>query len=646
MKLKRLPRLTVLVALLGLALTPLLVWGLHVSWQLYSLRQALGRAEALLDQPAGKATPQEALALTQELAGHSEALRADLQPLFPLLRLAGQDTLPGQVEPLVCYAENLAQAGQALLLGVEPLWAAPGGEGGQEEFGQRLLAVLEAGRPQFQRARQELAQAAQMRTRIDAQFIPTTYRSAYRRLDENFDLLVQGVELLQFLPDLLGGSQPRRYLVLAQNRDELRPTGGFISGVGVLHLERGAIRNFEIGDSYRVDDLSKSYPPPPEPMQRYMRAGLWLVRDANWSPDFPTSAYQAQQLYQLSRNQATDGVVAFDQQALRAVLEVVGAVQLEGVAAPVDAAGLDRYMQLAWAPAEGQGFDRQWWSQRKDFMSELGRAVLKRVLALRQPGELAALSKALFQQVKSGHLALYSTRPGVQAALAQADLDGAVRAGRGDFLLWVDTNLGFNKVDAAIQRSLAYTVDLRNLAAPQAGVQMRYRHLRQGQAPCKHEAVYGKTYAEMQVRCYWDYWRVLTVPGSRLLSARAAAVPGEWLLSGQGWDGTVETLPVENGARAFAGLLVLPVGQSQEVALNFALPPEVIQPLGGTRLVYHLRVQKQAGLGHLPLEVQLLLPVGVELAGPPAGWQAQGAGQWRWQGDLLQAQEFELVLAP
>jgi hypothetical protein len=45
-------------------------------------------------------------------------------------------------------------------------------------------------------------------------------------------------------PDLLGASGRRTYLILAQNNYELRPTGGFISGVGVLEVEDGRIVSF------------------------------------------------------------------------------------------------------------------------------------------------------------------------------------------------------------------------------------------------------------------------------------------------------------------------------------------------------------------------------------------------------------------
>ncbi len=86
-----------------------------------------------------------------------------------------------------------------------------------------------------------------------------------------------GVQLLQAAPQLLGVDQAQSYLVLAQNRDELRATGGFISGIGLLTIKDGKILQFDLGDSHKIDDFSKPYPKPPEPLKRFMLADYWVT---------------------------------------------------------------------------------------------------------------------------------------------------------------------------------------------------------------------------------------------------------------------------------------------------------------------------------------------------------------------------------
>src|SRR5205085_6348840 len=100
--------------------------------------------------------------------------------------------------------------------------------------------------------------------------------------------------LMESAPVLLGANTPQQYLMLAQNNDELRPTGGFISAVGVVKVDRGELSVEWFRDSFAVDDLSINHSPAPAPLEKYMWAEQWLLRDSNWYADFPTSADVAQ----------------------------------------------------------------------------------------------------------------------------------------------------------------------------------------------------------------------------------------------------------------------------------------------------------------------------------------------------------------
>jgi len=59
-----------------------------------------------------------------------------------------------------------------------------------------------------------------------------------------------------------------------------------------------------------------------------MKAGIWIFRDANWSPDFPTAARAMQSLYETDQGVATDGVIALDDVAVGRLLDALGGVEL------------------------------------------------------------------------------------------------------------------------------------------------------------------------------------------------------------------------------------------------------------------------------------------------------------------------------
>ena len=77
---------------------------------------------------------------------------------------------------------------------------------------------------------------------------------------------------------LLGGtdSGPKTYLILVENEDELRPTGGFITAVGKVVIWNGQLVDLNIADSYSVDDINKAYPAAPWQMQD-MKLGIILL---------------------------------------------------------------------------------------------------------------------------------------------------------------------------------------------------------------------------------------------------------------------------------------------------------------------------------------------------------------------------------
>jgi len=147
----------------------------------------------------------------------------------------------------------------------------------------------------------------------------------------------------------------------------------------------------------------------------------------------------------------------------------------------------------------------------------------------------------------------------------------------------------------------------------------------------------------MQARCYWDYWRVYKSAGTNLYNANQTPVSGEWLLDGQPWPGEVAAGPGEGETRVFSGFFVLPTAQKQDISLQFTLPPKTLELDQAGNLVYHLDVQKQAGLSHLPFVLQIRPPQGYKLVPPGDPWAFDpGSGFWVWSGEITQPQQFEL----
>jgi hypothetical protein len=550
--------------------------------------------------------------------------------------------------PLADYAASLTAAGDEMLGALQPLLAPAesAGPASGTSLSTRLVSVLASAEPRLAAAESELQQAQTARGRFKRDDLPAAFRDNLDQADRLLPLAEQGLAVLRQMPEILGTAAPRAYLLVAQNQDELRATGGFISGIGTIEFDGGRISGLSIGDSYSVDDLSKIYPLPPEPLQRYQLAGQWLPRDANWSPDFPTSAAQIQKLYTFSTGKVTDGVIAFDLTAVSRILAVTGPVQVENLREPISAANVESYIHQAWSPAPGQGINQAWWQHRKDFMGQLGAAIVAKLQDSSDRGLLVALARQALALMRQKHLLVYVDDPQVSALLSVMGLSGALQAGPGDFLMVVDSNLGFNKMDPRVERSLSYTVDLRQPGAPQAALVMRYRNTVTVPVFCQHRSNYGTTgYEGMQARCYWDYVRVYAPPGTNLLGGRLPPTPGKYLLTGVDEPGTWTSAAGERGTTEFSGLFVLPTAQEAELCLEYRLPEGVwLEEADGSR-AYSLRLSKQPGTEGTPVTVTVLLPAGAQVR-EAAGWIAQSPDRLVWQGRLVTNASLRLTLTP
>ena len=242
-----------------------------------------------------------------------------------------------------------------------------------------------------------------------------------------------------------------------------------------------------------------------------------------------------------------------------------------------------------------------------------------------QVGGTMALFVPLATALLLRHLASGGRRPvnylpeSEPEVIRQAGWNGALADVPGDYLMVVDANLDFNKVNPHITESLSYTVDLQDAAQPKAALTLLHQH--EGPligAPCRHESRYDLTYEQMMQRCYWHYVRVYFPDGCRLQTATPHPVPGSVLLRGKEWAGEAEILGAELNKAVFATFLVLAPQERIETRFVYDLPPGVVEQRGDLWR-YQLYVQKQGGTEGNELMMALNLPVGAEViaASPP-----------------------------
>lgn len=603
----------------------LLLWLGWKTWRVGSIGYDLG--QTLLEVRAMAQNPGQAdlLALPPMLSDtrqNLEDLQAELGPFYGLIERAGWLPVVGgdvQAGPaLLDMGVSLTQAGDLAVQAVSPLSATLTQEDdfSIEALVPVLIDTLAENRAQFEQAGRHVEEAIAARSRVDTEALSPQVQEVVALLDEVLPLLDAGFAFAPHAPALLGADGPKTYLIVAQNDDELRATGGFITAVGTLKLEQGRVITLTFEDSYAVDDFTQEYPSAPPQLLRYMMAHIWLFRDGNWSPDFPTSAQAMAELYSIGREGQVDGIVAVDQITLREIVRVLQPVQVAGWDEPVTGRNVIRLIRDSWSPDDENfdGWDRDWWEDRKNFTGDMVSALQERVREA--PGEVdwVYMARTIIQLLAERHLQGWLAEPELQAVLSENNWSGELRSSPGDYLFAVDTNVGFNKANPKLKRVLRYQLDLSNPQAETLTSTVTLTHTSQseGQEACLHKPRYGKVYEDMIDRCYWAYVRLYRPAESTLLKANPRPLSGTLLLSGEAEPARVETLDPERGYPNWGTLVMVSHQEQRTTQFEFAVPGSVVQETDAGWL-YQLLIQKQAGTQNNTVRVEIQLPAGTEV---------------------------------
>lgn len=294
--------------------------------------------------------------------------------------------------------------------------------------------------------------------------------------------------LLDSAGALLGVGQPANYLILAMDRSELRPGGGFQGNYGILTLEGGkqsASNPVSLNDVYTLDQayfqkthgsadihdcrgLNLDNPPQYYWWWPYRMYGgedpcpfNWGLRDSSLSPDFPFNARTAMQIAEDSglvpNNHKLQGAIAFTPELIAELLQpsVFGPLTLPQWNTTVNTDNLEYTIHQFQLGGAGGAKD----APRKQFTHDLSQALVAELKGAH--GEkLKAVLNVVEKALKNKELQLYFADPNAELILRQLGLASEVNRGGGDGFFVVDTNFGGNKANAYVREDQTDYVQL------------------------------------------------------------------------------------------------------------------------------------------------------------------------------------------
>jgi len=394
----------------------------------------------------------------------------------------------------------------------------------------------------------------------------------------------------------------KTFLIVFQNTQELRATGGFMGSYAKVELRDGLMTNLEIQDIYQPAGQFKGFIKPPDGVAEYLSGGQGLkLSDANWWPDFPESAQTVLSYFAFGKQQQISGLLAVNLEVAEDLLRVLGPVRVEDydvIVTPENLATVARADRSEFFPGS---------QQKAHFLTLLFNQLKFKLTELSQ-ADFAKLADLWTRRILVKDLQFYSSDEAIQALAVKYGLSGQTSFQPklfGDFksqliqptalqplyLQLVESNVGINKANANISRSVTTQV-----LANQLQLQIEFANKNPHSAPAGSSLTSSKSnQAELTNGLgYVNYQRLIVSPFMRVADISNSKGP---ILN---WH---ETLVTWSGVtlKQIGFLVTVPEASQQQITL--ILEPDASAPVTNLLNLPGLTLQKQAGLPATPYEV-------------------------------------------
>lgn len=389
-----------------------------------------------------------------------------------------------------------------------------------------------------------------------------------------FDYLIFAAKVF---PSLAGYPEQKIYLFLLQNNKELRPGGGFIGTYGILKIRNAEIISFFTDNIYNLDWPSEAWVkvPSPKPFKDYMNLPWWFMRDANWSPDFPTSALKVEEFYKLEARppEKLDGIIAINPDFVEDLLGLVGPIEVDGITFTRENFFRELEYQVEYDYYK-KGVPE---ADRKKIIGDLSKVLQERLFSL-PLSRWEELFMIIEKNLEEKHILLYMNDNRLQQELQSKNWTGHVKVAPEDYLMLVDANLGGLKSDAVLNKSINYRLR-----------QQADKFIASVEAIYEHTGFYDEFTSK-----YRSYTRLYVPRGSKLIGMK---------IGDEDIDLDKVDIYDELDKAAFGVFFEVLPQTTKSITFTYELPVRLTE-----RLIdgdYKLLVQKQAGMPELGLSLNL-----------------------------------------
>lgn len=284
-----------------------------------------------------------------------------------------------------------------------------------------------------------------------------------RSLNQNYDSLLS----------LLWSQKERKYLVVFQNADEIRPTGGFMWSMWIVSIKNGQLIDFDKRDVYNYEWNLKTADYQRELAPKWLdqiTQYLWL-RDANYLINMKDSSQQIKFFI----NQAwfeIDGIMYVNQNTIIDMLDATAGVQLDYLDRPITASNFSVFMSTI---VEAK-LTKQWTLGTPkqvlfDFIDQY-------ISDIKENKSYPDIANVIVDHLMRREIGFYSFIEAENKLLSDLSLNFNIDYSQTlDFAYPVYTSISWNKSDRYMQREYNKTIQVNQDCSIDTNLSLTLKHL-------------------------------------------------------------------------------------------------------------------------------------------------------------------------
>lgn len=500
---------------------------------------------------------------------------------------------------------------------------------------------------------------------INSKALPENYNLQLKNIQLASLTLSKGLKELSTLSDnlqpFLGVEKNKRYLLIFQNNNELRASGGFMGSFALADIKKGKIINLEVpkGGTYDTEAGLLDKIESPEPL--WLVNPRWYFWDSNWFPDWKKSARNIAWFYEKSDGPSVDGVISFTPTVLEKLLEVIGPVYLEEYDLEITADNFWDLVQViveekSMIIEEGDEISEVQNTQPKKIIGDLMFKIIEEMPKRLNSQRIFTLLQTFDSLLTQKQILFYFNDKKLQEVVEDNNWAGRIKETTGDYLSVINTNIAGQKTD----RLISQTIDHSSQIQSDGSIINTVRIYRQHQGIKRQEFTGVRNV---------NWLRVYVPLDSEFISAEGFSQPDssyfdypeeDWLkldILKNEREAKTDSLSLskiynEDGKTVLANWTMLDPGENQTLVFKYKLPfnfydfitpptwqnklKEMFKGQSTKLLDYSLLIQKQAGDLYTSFSTELTLPKNnfLNLWHYPDNKDYDSNNGWQYNGNL------------